>query len=106
LRVQVAGHQVRVRLEGQLRIGVPEDARDRVKVYARSEQQRRRGVPGVVQAELPRQRACPKDHPAARAAPPLAVWLLLLVRRASALAPSGPVSSPRHTQVHAHRCLS
>jgi len=60
--VQVAGHEVRVGFEGDLRIAVPEDSRNRVEIDAGSEEQRRRRVPRVVQAELARERLGPEEH--------------------------------------------
>src|SRR5439155_39842 len=48
-------------------------------------------VSRVVQAEAPRQRPGPEEHLALRAVTPLAVCMLLLVRRAPALAAAAEV---------------
>src|ERR1700693_5314767 len=77
---------MRVGLEGDLRIAGPEDPRDRVEVDARGEEQGRRRVSRIVEAEAARQRPGPEEHSARRAAAPLAVGVLLRVRWAVALA--------------------
>src|SRR4051812_35722277 len=82
---------MRVGLEGDLRVAVAEDSRDRVEIYAGREQQRRGRVPRVVQPELARERLGPEEHLALRAEAALAVGMLLLVRRAVALAAAAEV---------------
>src|SRR5207249_1667824 len=91
LRLQVAGNQVPVHLEGQLRISVPQDASDRIEVDASSEQQRGGGVPRVVQAEAARNRLRPEEHSAAWTVAPLAIGVFLLMRRSLAFAPAAQV---------------
>ena len=59
--MQVAGHEMRARLERDLWIGVPEDPRDRVEIDSGCEEQRRGRVPRVVKAEAARQRLGPKE---------------------------------------------
>src|SRR2546426_12833015 len=77
---------MRVRLEGDLRVAVPKDPRDRVEVDAGSEQQRGGRVPRVVQPEAPRERLRPEEHLELRAMAARAIRGLLFVWRAIALA--------------------
>src|SRR5437016_1672721 len=52
-----------VDLEGQLRVGMSQDASDRIEVDARSEGQRGGRVPRIVQAEAARDLLGPQEHP-------------------------------------------
>src|ERR1700682_3951088 len=103
MRLQVAWDQVRVGVERDLRVGVPKDARHGVEVNASGEQQGCGRMPGVVQAEGPRERLRPEDHAADRAAPARVVGVLLDVRlaprllaRCGRLAASAGVYVPGH----------
>jgi hypothetical protein len=90
---------VAVDLRGDLRVGVPEDLLDRGELHAGLEEERRRRVAQVVEAERLRLRDRPEPHLAARAAARLGVGSPLRV--AAPLPPAAVVvadhqASPLH----------